>query len=304
MNQSQSEPTGGSSVLANAEARLRRMQSTVAALEAKRVRSSKITLVIGLILCGVMVVYFQWGYAEVKTLTPEFIVATAEPYVMDNLKPARLDLEKHINESADAWALAISDRAFEEFPQLREMLEDFTIARLDQSLEELKFLTAEEFRRFCKDNRDKLEEGFTFLQKEELAATYVSELSTLAEKQLGADVRDQADETLRLLIHVNHELKALQKGVTPDGGKLTRDQLLARETLMMARQLEDVSLDDRPRTKKPANRGGIDSGTETPAGDEPKATDGDKPASKEEKSDSGDKSDSGAKKDSESTDRS
>jgi hypothetical protein len=264
MNDSKSQASGGAGGTPALEARIERIRQTMTAQQARLARGSMMTAIIGAILCVGMAIWFSIGYGMVRDMTtPKTIVDVAEGIVLKSLPDARHALEAKINEDADEWAARISKEVQDNVPDVREKLEDFIVAKAGEGLDHVQIMTEDQFRAFVTENSAMLSDGFRSLKKPDEAEQFVQDLHAAVEKQMARDMRGQSEDMLHMIYDLNGKLEKLKTGQ-----KLNGEQALEREILMIAKRLQEDSLDDRPvpRIKKSTPQAGQDeSETDTPA---------------------------------------
>jgi hypothetical protein len=250
MNESKSQSTGGGGAAA-LEARMERIRQTMSAQQARLARGSMLTASIGAILCVAMAIWFSIGYGMLRDMTtPKKIVEAAEAVVLESMPEARRALEAQINESADEWAAKISEEVQKNIPTLRVKMEDFIMTKADEALDHMQVVTAEQFRGFVTTNSGMLRDGFRSLKKPDESEQFVQDLQGVLEAEMGRNMREQSEEMLHMVYDLNAKLEKLKKGHKKPGEegaeRLNAEQALELEILMIAKRLQDDSLDDRP----------------------------------------------------------
>jgi hypothetical protein len=276
MNESKSQASGGGGAAA-LEARMERIRQSMSEQQARLARGSMLTASIGAVLCVLMAVWFSIGYGMLRDMTtPKKIVEAAEAVVLESLPEARKALEAQINDSADEWAAKISEEVQKNIPKVRVKLEDFIMVKADEALDHVQVVTAEQFRTFVTGNTAMLQDGFRSLKKPDDADQFVQDLKGALEQEMGRNMREQSEEMLHMVYDLNSKLEKLKSGKN-----LNAEQALELEILMIAKRLQDDSLDDRPN--KPIKSARVPRSQDEPDADAPVAKADDASKSKEEK---------------------
>ena len=266
------QSTGGSTDAGTVQARLDRIRLEVSAQQARLARGSFLTAIIGVVLCGLMAVYFGYFYKIVgELLDPKYLADAAEDLLVRRLPEERRKLEPKIKESAPEWARSASTSFQQNLPDLRIRAEDLIMKQMDKGFDQIKILTADQFRKFVQQNRPMLADGFNSFQNPDKAERFLADLQTAVEKNMAADVRDQANEFLHVMIDLNRKLGKLEKGAG-----LNSEEALLREILMIAKRLEAEGGEEPPVKRKKAKPAAE---PEEPKPEEPAA----KPADEKEK---------------------
>ncbi|MBI3463728.1 MAG: hypothetical protein HY000_11830 [Planctomycetes bacterium] len=252
MNEPKSQSTGGTPDAGSLQARLNRVRLEVAAQQSRLARGSFLTAIIGVVLCGLMAVYFGVFYKLVSDmLTPKHLADTAEDVLTRRLPEARRALEPQIKESAPTWARDASNSFQENLPQLRTRSEDLIMKQIEKGLEHVQILTAEQFRGFVQQNRAMLADGFNSFRDPDKAERFLGDLQLAVESSMSTNLREEANELMRVLIDLNRKGEKLKTGQG-----LNSEEALLREILMIARRLEAQEGEEpqpkRKRSKRPA----------------------------------------------------
>jgi hypothetical protein len=233
------------------QARLNRVTQSLADQRARLTRASRVTTLVGAVLCAVMAAYFYVGYQAMNDiLTPTTLVSYAEQLVMNRLPQARQALEQQIKDSANPWAADLSRELQSKIPEGRTRSEKYLLDQIDQGLGQFEVLSAAQFRSFLVQNQAMLADGFTALKDPEQAPQFTLAVREVAEDNLSGDMRERADDALYTVVRLNHKLARLQKGE-----HLDPEESLERETLMLARRLELDRASAEPADGQPTRRG-------------------------------------------------
>ena len=94
MNDPKSQSTGGTQDASTIQTRLERLRLDLSAHQARLVRASFLTAIIGVVLCGLMAVYFGVFYWWVSDLlSPKKLADVVEDMLATRLPKARKELE-------------------------------------------------------------------------------------------------------------------------------------------------------------------------------------------------------------------
>ena len=267
MNEPKPQSTGGASDAGSLQARLNRVRLEVAAQQARLARGTFLTAIIGVVLCGLMAVYFGVFYKLVSDLlTPKQLGDYAEDVLTRKLPEVRKALEPQIKESAPTWARDVSTGFQENLPQLRARSEDLIMKQIEKGFEQLKVLTAEQFRSFVQQNRAMLADGFNSFRDPVKAERFLADLQTAVENSMSTNVREEANELMHVMIDLNRKLDKLEKGQG-----LNSEEVLLREILMIAKRLEAEGGEEPQPKRKKSKQSGDAAETEEPKAEGPAA---------------------------------
>ena len=245
MNEMKSPSGGAAGGASNLDARISQVQRDLAAQQVRLQRGSRLTAVVGGILCLLIVAYFYYlGYLQVGKilLEPQTLVDAAENRIINMLPAARQRLEEQIIDSSDEWAVNLSQTFQDNIPEVREQLEDAIMDHAGKSIDELRVMTAEQFRNFIGQNRQILADGFTSFKNPDEAKVFMTNLNEAVEKSVSNDMREQSEDMMHYLIDLNSKLDLLKKG-----DRMSPEQAIEREILMVAKRLQVMSALDEPR---------------------------------------------------------
>jgi hypothetical protein len=223
--------------------RLNQLTQRIAQHEAAINRSARLTSAIGLIALIALSIYFYIGYSMIADLLqPEQLVPFGTQMISDRLPQARVALVTQIRNTAPGWAETVSGNAQKAVPNLRGKLEDYVLDQTDTVLEQAATLTEEKFRKALHDNHDLLEKGFKDLaNSESLSEESLKVLVEALEKELQADIRDQAETVLETLRFLSGRVQKLAAG-----SNLDEEERSERRIAMLARRLQLTEADPTP----------------------------------------------------------
>jgi hypothetical protein len=250
-----------------------RVNQMIAEQRARLSRGAGMTLILGLVVCVAIAgaAYLAYSLLD-QFLDPKQLVNYAGTILTDRLPNQRETLVQMVEDNSPEWAKMASDEIQKRMPEIRGKLQTFVLARVDEQLEKVTVLSAAQFRDFLKKNHDALAQGFDALKDEEKSKTLVDVLVPAMEQHLAVDAQQQAELLLDTLVEMNRKLEVLKKDE-----RLSNEQALEREILMLARRLQE--------TERPGSTGSAPTG-DAPIATKPKPSgaapaDGDKPVVKE-----------------------
>src|SRR5438552_458518 len=104
--------------------RLEQVQNELAALRRRTQRATWTTVIIGILLLGVLGVYFYIGYTEIASVRkPDMLVAYGMQMIDENLPELLRTAETEVNKNAPQWAETLSKQVLDQSPYLRAELE-------------------------------------------------------------------------------------------------------------------------------------------------------------------------------------
>lgn len=258
MNEPKSQSTGGAADAGALQARLDRIRFGVTAQQTRLARGSFVTAIVGVVLCGLMAVYFGVFYKWVTDLmTPKKLADIAEDLILNRLPDERKKLEPEIEKNAPDWARDLSQTFQASMPEYRVQLEDIIMGQVEEGLKKLQGLSAERFRGFVVQNRVDLADGFNSLQDPTKSKGFIADLNQAVEKHMASDMQEQAETLLRKLVNLNRKVQRLSKG---EG--LLNEEAIMREILMTAKRLQNDSAAEK-KTKSTTTTSGSET-TEEP----------------------------------------
>jgi len=232
------------------EARLAATERLLRDQTARIRRGTVLTLVVGLLLLGLMAAYFYYGYTEISSIAkPETLVQAAATKIQDQIPDIRKAAEDEVAKSAPVWAASLSQQAQSSLPTLREKLEAYAIEQVDQTAAQTISLTEAEFRRFLRENRETLEQGFRELATSpELADESLNRVQAALEARFRGSMEEGSQDMFATLHDLNSKIARLKTGQN-----LSQEEQLERQILMQARRLQLEQADPQmPRGAKPA----------------------------------------------------
>jgi hypothetical protein len=205
-------------------------------LERSVFRMALLTALLTVVLLAELGVMAWYSYVRVSTaLEPANVVKTAEAAVRENYPAFRRRLVAEVKKEAPAIAERVSHRLITASPELRQWLEEFTARQLEHGLDEATDLSAEEFRRFLRENHDQIEKVLARIEHApDEAHRLVLEMESRIRAEFGVDVQQQAHTALIIHRQLNTKLAHL----TDPNAELTPREELERRILRILRTLE------------------------------------------------------------------
>jgi hypothetical protein len=230
--------------------RLAQIQSELAAVRKRINRATFFTALIGIALLGLLGVYFYIGYKAAKEImVPENLVTLGQEYIDAYLPDAKARAEKEIIKASPGLADELSKQLYKSLPTYRTKLETFLIDQIDTNLKEATFVTDEEFRKFLRKHRSKMEESFRALAKSpKQAEKPLNEIVAALEEDLEVNLQDEAAEMLDTIKTANINWRAMafnDKDLSEEAKKERLVWMLARRLYLT--QMEPGKLiEERP----------------------------------------------------------
>lgn len=258
------------------DTQLQAIEKDLAGISEGLARSASTTKKVGLVLMGLMLAYFVWGYTFINELfNPDKIVPLAGVTLENHLPGLRQTLQTSLADQAPIWAEGLSTSAIEAAPSAREQLEDYALKETTSTVEKVVAVGEREFRTILRENRTSFEETITKLSSDE---DYTDETLAIFQAavndQLGQDMQAQALEVLGTLISLREKLQKLAAGET-----MNKEEATERHALTMIRHLQlreaDESFEERIK-RRDAQLTRESDGEESGEGTEPE--EGDQPA--------------------------
>jgi hypothetical protein len=211
------------------------MHSRLASQASQIRRGALLTLLVGLLVLGLLGAYFYYGYNQFSEFTePERIAAAVQTLVDDNIPTMRKSAETEIVKSAPVLAEKLSVQLREYIPTARGKLEDYIVAQMKDTLAQGSTHTSERIAGFLRANRDKLRAGAKELATSPaLAESSINDLETALEKEIGTDIKVEANELMVALNSLNDKLHKLSKP-----NDLNKTEFLERRLFQIARRLQ------------------------------------------------------------------
>lgn len=180
-----------------------------------------------------------YTYFDVKRqMEPSNLAAKAEEAIERNYPEIRKKIVQNVEENATTIAEQISDEAVGSSPETRQWLERMVKRQLGYGLDRATAFSAEGFRGFLQENRQRIEEAFQRLeQAPEQARQMVLELESRMEQQWGVALESEARAALELHRQLNRKLQRLA-GDAP----LEPRELLERRIVRIFRTLIEREL--------------------------------------------------------------
>lgn len=177
-----------------------------------------------------------YTYVDVqRRIQPASLVDEAEKTIRRNYPEIRKRIQGHVQGNAPAIAEQISDEVVASSPEIRRWLERTTARQLKYGLNEATDFSAEQFRVFLQEHRDQIEQAFEQLEDTpEQTRQLLFELEGQLDKQLGADVQEQARTALGLHRQLNVKLERLSSD-----SALEPKELLERHIVRILWTLEE-----------------------------------------------------------------
>jgi hypothetical protein len=197
------------------------------------------------ILAGVLVaeilIVGLVAYTRVNAaLDPERLADRAEAAIRENYPELRKELVAQVHAKSPAIAQRVSRNLTASAPEARQWLEDFTAQQLKAGLDEAGDLSAEQFRKLLRDNREAVIEVFEKVEAApDEARRLVLEMEENVENEFGIDVQKQAKEALAVHIRLNDKLARLND---PDA-TLEPQELLERRMVRILKTMQDTPIE-------------------------------------------------------------
>ncbi len=211
-------------------------QAIVSSLKTRARGAANLVLVTGVIVIGLMVVYFTTFLNSLEEVTePQALVNIATDLVDENLPEVTAALEQEVVRSAPEWASGLSRQAIAAVPTVRERLEATILQRVGATLERGSVLTEERFVVFLDNHRAMITDDLKALAaSSELAEQRLEALTTALEGELRDDLEAEFADLFEALVRMNAKLERL--AMDED---LTETEQLERRVLGLARQIQD-----------------------------------------------------------------
>jgi hypothetical protein len=218
------------------QTRLDHLKHELAAQSRRTNFSTFLTLVIGALALSALGFYFVYGYNQFQEVTrPEKLIDTADGMISQSLPEARKSLEDEVAKSAPVLADRLSKQALASLPQAREKLRDYSLARVDSSIDEATLISEDQFRTFLRKNHEKLAEELKDLSTSpKLTESKLEELVKLMEAELQTNMSAQSAELLTALRSANEKLTKLASGA-----QLAPQEQRERRVAMLLRRLQE-----------------------------------------------------------------
>jgi hypothetical protein len=232
-------------------ARVDAAEQRIRALRGRISMGSALTLVGGLIALAALSGYFWFGHTQITEFAePDKLTALGQSILDEHLPEVRVQMEDEIIKNAPDWARTLSSQAVEQMPSVRGRLVEYISEQIEKALEQTELVSAEQFRKVIRDNRDLFERDAQDLASgPELSEERYEQLVDLLDRDLGIGLKDKSEVFMGAIVSLNEKLARLAPGVD-----LTQRENEEREFLMLVRRLQ--------QTKK---LGGADPAVGTPA---------------------------------------
>jgi hypothetical protein len=165
-------------------------------------------MVLFLVLVAGTLTYGVW---RAKRLTdPDALADQAENYVQSNYPEWKEEVRKELVQQAPVLAQRITHGTVTSAPRVRQQVEQYLDERVAASLARGSAVSERQFRDFLKKERPRIKEGFNELrQAPPEGERFTTELEKSVDRQLGADISEQARRVLESLRQLNDKLAAL-----------------------------------------------------------------------------------------------
>ncbi|MSR30856.1 MAG: hypothetical protein EXR99_05045 [Gemmataceae bacterium] len=201
------------STSANPGAGLETLKKALEKRLASQKRSNLIVGIVGGLLLVLLVGYFSYGYSAIKgMLKPEDLVAFGTQTMKDQIPELRKTIETKVMEAIPNAAEMVTKSALDNIPEGRKYLEKFLEEQMDNLLEETSAMTAQELRKFVKDNKADLIATIRAIDSEKDAEKTIKHLTDLMEVQLGREILKDAKEMYDMLLEMNQKMAKLKAG--------------------------------------------------------------------------------------------
>ncbi len=203
---------------------------------ARRLRTgTTLTVSVGVLLIVLLSGYFAYGYREFATLMePTSLVGLAEVWLEDQLPAGRKAVQDEIEKASPAWAASLSKQAQNELPTVRTRLERYILEQIDAQVDEALEVTELQFREFLRKHHDQLEQSYKELATNpKLADESFALIAQAVEDDFKFSMQEGAQDMFAILDHMSTKLARLKAAQ-----RLTSDEQLERQALMLARRLQ------------------------------------------------------------------
>lgn len=193
-----------------------------------------LTAIVGIILLGLLIVYFTFGYQQVSILTkPDTLVPWVGDMLDSKIKDAVPALENEVTRSAPAWAELASQQIVASLPLGREKLQELLLAKTGDFVSKHTVLAEDMFRKVLKEHRATIKETLDQLStKQALSDELLASLQTAVEAEIKVEMQAQAHELLEAFIEMDAKLQRLKQGTN-----LSPEEQIERRLGMTARRL-------------------------------------------------------------------
>jgi hypothetical protein len=164
--------------------------------------------VLFIVLVAGTLTYALW---RAKRLTdPDALADQAENYIQSNYPEWKDQVRKELVQQAPVLAQKITHGTVTSAPRVRQQVEQYLDERVAASLARGSAVSERQFRALLQKERPRIQEGFNELRKSPPEVErFTAELEKSVDRQLGADIREQARRVLESLRHLNDKLVAL-----------------------------------------------------------------------------------------------
>jgi cytoskeletal protein RodZ len=235
MAESSNAPVAGvQSRISSLQARLDQLHRDIAKERSKASRTAVFTLIAGLVILGLLGVYFYFGYTmfeEVKD--PDKIVDFASQQVNEKIPDARHQAETQIKDSAPRLAEQLSAEAQRQTPVATQKITENVLDQMENLVNNAMGSAEEHFRSYLRANKEMLNRKFEEIRKNPtLAQKSLEELEVPLETEFGGDMKLNARDVAWVFASIDAKLKSLKANKD-----LTTQQKLERRWWMLVRAM-------------------------------------------------------------------
>ena len=173
---------------------------------------NSLTIIVGVLLLAVVGGYFVYGYSEISSvMEPDALVNAGQGWLDEQIPQVRKQIEDQIEKQAPVWAASLSKQAQASLPTVREKLEEYVLQQVEQTVGQTVDITEANFRKFLREKREVLDEGFKDLATSpQLAKESIERLELAMNDAMQADMKQGADELYVTLNQMNLKLMRLK----------------------------------------------------------------------------------------------
>ncbi len=175
------------------------------------------------------------GYARArKALDPDRLVGEGEEIIVSHYPQWREELKSELTRRAPAEAHQVLKKVEAPLPQTRQRLQRYLDREVQAGLARATAVADEDFRKFVRENRDYLRQGFAELQRAPSGVEpFAAGLEERLDRQFAVRLRQEAGVVLQALHQLNARLEKLGKNAD-----LTPSEQLERRIARTLRTLQ------------------------------------------------------------------
>lgn len=171
------------------------------------------------------IMYYQ--YRQLAERGPEQIINKAMVKFDEQHEELAAKLAKKIEDSAPEIAAAVSHSAIENIPTARQQLEHLIVQQVENGLDGVTEISAEQFRKFLRANHAAIEEQLEAVRDfPDKGQDYVLKMESDIEKSLDIDIRKQAKELVSLQTQLNNRMDRLLNAENLDTKEMLEKRMI------------------------------------------------------------------------------